>query len=188
MDETQQGQLDKILKFYEFALHIRDPYEDGHGRRVATLAVQLARDLRCDNELLVEIKYGARFHDVGKIMLPVAILNKPVLSRDEFAAVKEHVTNGFKIFQTLDIDGTVLCCIAQSHENWNGTGYPMGLKGSDICFPARIIRVCDTYDAMTSDRPYGKKFTQFAALQEMEKCSLWYDPDVFRVFAKSING
>mgnify|MGYP001327105950 CR=1 FL=1 len=186
MDATERDQLDKILKFYEFALRVRDPYENGHARRVATLAVHLARNLGCDNDLLVEVKYGARLHDVGKIMLPVATLNKPVLTSEEFAEVKEHVTNGSKIFETLNINGGILCCIAESHENWNGTGYPNGKRGSEICYGARIVRICDSYDAMTNDRPYGKKFTSFLALEEMEKWSLFYDPEILKVFVEMI--
>jgi HD-GYP domain-containing protein (c-di-GMP phosphodiesterase class II) len=182
MNENEKDLLEKLLKFYEFALHQRDVYEDGHGRRVAILAMQLAFKLNLPDEFLIPLNYGARFHDVGKLLVPVGLLNKEILTPDELDTIKEHVTNGFMLFQRLGINGSMLRSIAESHENWDGSGYPLKKKGEDIFIGARIIRIVDSYDAITSIRPYGKRMLQAETLIEMERCANHYDPKMLIAF------
>ena len=182
MTNIEKDKLEMLLRFYEYVLHRRDPYEDGHGRRVAILALQLARKMEYPPGFLMQLYYAARLHDVGKLKLPVDLLNKQILTKYEIDEVRGHVMEGFLLFQKLGINGLMLRTIAESHENYDGTGYPMNKAGTDIYDGARIVRICDTYDALTSTRPYGKRLLQAETIAEMETCAAWYDPIMLKAF------
>ena len=183
MSEMNYSYVEGILNFYEYVLTTRDPYEDGHSKRVADLAVRLAHALDYSLEFIEKLKYGALFHDVGKLILPVELLNKKFLLDVEFRKVRAHAREGYLLFQKLGINGMILGIIGGHHENYDGTGYPMKLYGTGISDGARIIRICDSSDAMTSTRPYGVQRTRSETLEEMIRCRNEYDPNMLAVFA-----
>ena len=179
--------LDKLLLFYELVLNNRsDPYEDGHSRRVCKYSVRLANKLKPSTVFMEKIYYGARLHDVGKTLCPVELLNKEHLTDSEFRIMKQHARNGFMLVQALNINGALLRMIAEHHENYDGSGYNLKLAGEGISQGARIIRICDSYDAMTSARPYGIKRSPDEAIAEMVRCQKDYDPELFSVFQEMI--
>jgi len=175
--------LDKLIIFYEFVLMNRnDPYENGHSRRVCQYAIRLANKIKQSTLFMETLYYGARLHDVGKILCPVELLNKEHLTDSEFRVMKQHARNGFMLVQSLNINGRLLRMIAEHHENYDGSGYNLKLAGEEISQGARIICICDRFDAMTSARPYGIKRSPGEAIAEMVRCQQHYDPELFSIF------
>lgn len=119
----------------------------------------------------MKLEYAALFHDVGKIGIPDSILLKDgKLTENEYEIIKIHPEMGVNILSSIDFLADVLPIIKHHHENFIGTGYPDQLKGEDIPLGARIIAIADTYDAMTSNRPYRKKISHDAAVEEIVRC------------------
>ncbi len=141
------------------AIDAKDQITHGHIRRVQTFAVGLARRLGVtDSNLLKAIEAAALLHDTGKLAVPEYILNKPgKLTAAEFEKMKLHVTVGADILTAIDFPYPVVPIVRCHHENWDGTGYPAGLRGTDIPIGARILSVVDCFDALTSDRPYRSR-------------------------------
>jgi HD-GYP domain-containing protein (c-di-GMP phosphodiesterase class II) len=135
----------------------RDPYLKGHMRRVCELAVAIADHLRVPDTAIRAASYAALLHDIGKLGLPQAVLNKPDrLTDEEFAILKEHPSRGFTLIASVDSLKIAAPAIRWHHERLDGSGYPDGLAGSDVPLEARIIAVADVWDALTSDRAYRK--------------------------------
>lgn len=129
------------------------PYISDHSRRTACLTAGLATEMRLDHETVMLVVLAALLHDIGKNSVPEDILNKPgALSCAEMEIVKKHVVDGYHMLQE-DIPEDVVEMVLYHHENMDGSGY-LGLKGSGIPMGARIIRVCDVYGALVSQRPY----------------------------------
>ncbi|MCD4650699.1 MAG: response regulator [Candidatus Cloacimonetes bacterium] len=150
------------------ALEASDEYTRGHSERVTKLSLVLGKELGLSIEQLRVLRLGAVLHDIGKIGITHSILTKPSsLLPHEYQTMKEHPTIGHKILEPIDMENGVLDIIGQHHERIDGEGYPEGLKGDEISFLARIVAVADTYDAMTSDRPYRKKLARLVALEEI---------------------
>lgn len=161
----------------------KDFYTYNHGRRVQDYSVAIGKKLQISKERL-EVLLGATIlHDIGKINVPIDVLNKPgKLTDDEFQSIKKHASEGEKLVgETYLKDlGKI---ISQHHERLDGSGYPNGLKGEEICLEARIIAVCDTYDAMTTDRPYRGRLSPQIAIDELKRlCGIHYDNQVVEVF------
>jgi putative two-component system response regulator len=152
------------------AVEVRDPYTRGHSDRVARYAVMLAEVLNRDHAGLDldAIKLACELHDVGKIGIPDAILNKEGrLTPEEFESVRKHPRTGWRILEPLLDDQTVLAVVMRHHERWDGTGYPDGMIGEAIPMSARLVGIADALDAMTSDRAYRRALGWEEALQEM---------------------
>lgn len=134
-------------------VELRDPYTAGHQRRVAEISCELAEALGLSKERIVGLRIAALLHDVGKIIVPAEILNKPgPLSMTEMALVK--VQAGHDILKKINFPWPVAEIVLQHHERLDGSGYPRGLKGDAIMLESRILGVADVVEAMASHRPY----------------------------------
>jgi putative nucleotidyltransferase with HDIG domain len=169
------------------AIDAKDQITHGHIRRVQGYAVGLAKTLGVTEEkLLKAIEAAALLHDMGKLAVPEHILNKPgKLTPAEFEKMKLHASVGADILSAIDFPYPVVPIVRHHHENWNGTGYPDGIKGTDIPIGARILSVVDCFDALTSDRPYRPKLSDEEALAIlMERRGSMYDPLVVDTFVR----
>jgi diguanylate cyclase (GGDEF)-like protein/putative nucleotidyltransferase with HDIG domain len=152
-------------------LHDRDPDTVVHSVQVATIAVEIARALGVDDERLGALRTAAKLHDVGKIGVPDAILNKPgPLDEEEYRVVQTHPLVGAELLRAWGLD-VAAQFVAQHHEHVDGSGYPCGLAGDEIALEARIIHVADAYVAMTLDRPYQRALTPDEAQDELRRHS-----------------
>ena len=191
--EDAKGHLDKLNTLYlstvetlATAIDAKDEVTHGHIRRVQLAAMSLARELGVkDTETLKAIEAAALLHDTGKIAIPEHILNKPgKLTPAEYDKMKLHAPIGAEILSAIDFPYPVVPIVRHHHENWDGTGYPDRIAGSDIPIGARILSVVDCFDALTSDRPYRKRMTDEEALAILhERRGTMYDPLVVDVFA-----
>jgi putative nucleotidyltransferase with HDIG domain len=169
------------------AIDAKDQITHGHIRRVQLLAVELARKLGVsDPSLLQAIEAAALLHDTGKLAVPEHILNKPgKLTAAEFEKMKLHVTVGADILSAIDFPYPVVPIVRSHHENWDGTGYPTGLKGTEIPIGARILSVVDCFDALISDRPYRARLSDDDALAILfQRRGSMYDPLIVDTFAR----
>ena len=153
------------------ALEAKDRYTAGHSQRVSRFAMMIARGLELAGTEVRTIGQIGLLHDIGKIGMDERVLNKPgKLTKEEFEMVKQHPVIGAQILAPVrTLDGHI-SGIKHHHESWDGTGYPDGLKGEAIPLPARIICVADSFDAMTSTRPYRPGRTLEEAIVEMRRC------------------
>ncbi len=166
------------------AIEKRDVYTAGHTRRVMKYSLLIADALGFDKEQKYWLSLSAILHDIGKIGVPDAVLNKKApLSDIEREIMKKHPVLGYEIVKKVKGLRKALDGILYHHEKEDGTGYPKGLKNGDIPLFAKIISVCDTFDAMTTDRPYRKALSNKDALKEIEENSgKQFDPDIVGVF------
>jgi putative nucleotidyltransferase with HDIG domain len=162
------------------ALDASDQYTRGHSERVTALAVMIGKQMKLDLGTLKVLRLGAILHDIGKIGIPHDILHKPnSLSDDEYEEMKQHPLLGERIMIPIGLDDRVLEIVRQHHERIDGTGYPFGIKEDQITLLARIVAVADTFDAMTSDRPYRKGLSREEAMREiLEYRDHLFDPNV----------
>ena len=154
------------------ALEAKDAYTAQHAASIAAWAEAVGRRLGLDPAALRNLRYGAIFHDIGKIAVPEAILNKPgPLTAEEWEIVKRHTVVGEQILAPVAFLADVLPIVRHEHEHWDGSGYPDGLRGASIPLGARIVLVCDAYHAMTSDRPYRLALDPERAREELLECA-----------------
>jgi putative nucleotidyltransferase with HDIG domain len=172
------------LKALVQALETRDFETHGHSERVVTFSLRMGHELGLDSENLRNLELGALLHDIGKIGVPDAILRKPAkLNEEEWMKMKLHPLHGQKILRNIPFLEGAARLVEQHHEQWNGTGYPHGLRGEEIDFNARIFQVVDAFDAMTSDRVYRRGTTYEKALEELERCAgTQFDPFIVQSF------
>jgi putative nucleotidyltransferase with HDIG domain len=166
------------------AVEMRDNYTGGHTARVAAYSAMLACQLNVSESDMELIRIGTPLHDIGKIGIPDAILNKPdKLTTAEFEMMKTHTVKGAEILATIPDLHAVIPIVRSHHERWDGRGYPDGLAGNAISHLARIVAVADAFDAMTSDRPYRKGMSGEVAFAEVEKQSgKQFDPNAAAAF------
>ncbi|HET8756696.1 MAG TPA: diguanylate cyclase, partial [Solirubrobacteraceae bacterium] len=165
-------------------MHAKQPELNDHSSEVAQLAVRVARHLGLTGEQLDEIARAAELHDVGKVGIPDAILNKSgPLDPTEWEFMYQHTILGERILNAAPALRPVARLVRASHERWDGTGYPDRLAGEDIPLGARIVAVCDAYEAMTADRPYRKALTEHAAREQLStNAGTQFDPAVVAAF------
>lgn len=170
------------------AIDAKDPYTKGHSARVVEYALVIGEGVKLDKEILKDLELSAVLHDVGKIGIPDKILSKPgILTEDEYAYMKKHPELGAEIVEPIKKLKKLVPHILHHHEKYDGTGYPAGLKGEQIPLGARIIAIADSFDAMTSDRPYRPRMGIKVALQEIKKHRrTQFDPELVSVFIKTI--
>ncbi len=167
---TMRRAWDETIEVLSTTVEMRDPYTAGHQRRVARLAGAIAGKLGIPEQSLFAVERASLLHDVGKIEVPAEILSKPgSLSAIEMGIVKQHVEAGWKILKNIALPWPLAEIVYQHHELLDGSGYPRGLKGDEICIEARIITVADIVEAMASHRPFRPSRGLDAALAEIEQ-------------------
>jgi putative nucleotidyltransferase with HDIG domain len=162
----------------------KDHYTYGHSKKVSKYAVNIAEALGYPNERINTLRTAGLLHDIGKIGIPDQILRKTgFLTPEEWQVIYAHPDLGVSIIKHVESLSDCLAGIKYHHEHYDGTGYPAGLKGDNIPQDARILAICDAYDAMTSERPYRNKLTHEMALEELKRCSgTQFDPKIVEVF------
>ncbi len=182
---------DRLKKGYEgtikslvAAVEARDSYTKGHTSRVARYSIATAKEMGLSDEMLAEIELGAILHDIGKIGVADEILRKTTpLANEEVRQMEAHVLKGADIINDADFLLHALPAILYHHERPDGKGYPHGLKGDNLPLVAKIIAVADTFDAITTDRPYRKALTDEEAVLELEKYSgKQFDRNIVQAF------
>jgi len=155
-----------------------------HTERVAKYAVTIGKKMKLRISELDELNLAAKLHDIGKIAINEDILLKTEeLTKDEFEIMKTHAEKGYRIINASSELGSVARCVLTHHEKWDGSGYPLGLKGAEIPLMARIINVVDSYDVMTNDRIYKNAIGVEDAIRELEQCSgTQFDPEIVKYF------
>lgn len=152
------------------AMEAKDIYLRGHSQRVAELAASMAEELRLDADTVEHIRLAGRLHDIGKIGIREAVLNKPSsLTEEEYGHVKDHVRIGMEILSPLKHIGVTLRFVHDHHEHWDGRGYPRGLAGEAISIGGRILAAADAFDALTSKRAYREPMTPESTIELLEK-------------------
>jgi response regulator RpfG family c-di-GMP phosphodiesterase len=170
------------------AMEAKDLYLRGHSQRVAELAGQLAKEMGLEETVCEDLRVAGRLHDVGKIGIREAILNKPGrLTPEEFEHVKRHVQIGLDILAPLLHLRMPLNYVEHHHERWDGDGYPRRLSGEEIPLGARILCAADTFDALTSQRAYRDPMTPMAALEHLKvDIGKQFDPCVYEALVRVI--
>ena len=170
-------------------LKTADDYTYMHSVAVCALMIALARQLNLDEDMVREAGFAGLLHDIGKVGIPLNVLNKPgKLTDSEFAIVKSHPEVGAKILiESYQVSPLVLDVCLHHHEKVDGTGYPRGLKGDTISLLAKMGAVCDVYDAITSNRPYKKGWSPADSIRKMAEWSKGhFDESVFQAFVKAV--
>ncbi|MCA1614821.1 MAG: response regulator [Acidobacteria bacterium] len=172
------------LKALTAALETRDLETHGHSERVVNFSLRLGQGLGLGEEQMRSLEFGSLLHDIGKIGVPDAILRKPAkLSEEEWVRMREHPLHGQKILRGIEFLEGASRVVAQHHERWDGSGYPLGLRGEVIDLNARIFAVADAFDAITSDRVYRAGRSYDEALAELdEHAGRQFDPRVVEAF------
>lgn len=149
-------------------VEVRDPYTAGHQQRVAVFAEAIAREKGWLDDHVEGVRVGALLHDIGKIAVPVELLNKiSKLSREEFALIKTHTTRGGELLSAIRFEWPILPMVTQHHERLDGSGYPAGLRDNEITPEAKLLAVADVAEAMLSDRPYRRSAGMEAVIAEL---------------------
>jgi cyclic di-GMP phosphodiesterase len=172
------------LKALTAALETRDSETHGHSERVVSYSLRLGRESGLSREELKALEFGALLHDIGKIGVPDSILRKPAqLTEEEWVRMREHPLHGQQILRGIEFLQGAARVVAQHHEKWDGSGYPLGLREEDIDVCARIFAVADAFDAITSDRVYRRGKSYEAAAAELEEwAGRQFDPKVVAAF------
>lgn len=169
------------------AIEAKSPWTKGHSERVTEYALKIGLQMRLNEKELEDLRLAGLLHDIGKIGTYEALLDKPAkLTPEEFEIVKKHPHEAIKILEPVKGIASILPAILHHHENYDGTGYPDGLKGEEIPLFARILSVADAYDSMTADRPYRQSPGKDYAISELRRCSgTQFDPELVESFLKS---
>ncbi|HUQ31689.1 MAG TPA: HD domain-containing phosphohydrolase [Pyrinomonadaceae bacterium] len=178
------------LKALTAALETRDAETHGHSERVVTFSLRLGRELGLDKAQMTALEFGSLLHDIGKIGVPDSILRKPAkLDEAEWAKMREHPLHGQGILREIAFLEGAAQVVAQHHERWDGSGYPLGLRGCEIDLNARIFAVADAFDAMISDRVYRRGRSYEAAAEELDAwAGRQFDPQVVEAFHRVPRG
>ena len=170
----------EIIDCITCALDARDPYTAGHSERVSDMALRVCQLIGLKKDDILKIHIAAHLHDIGKIGVPDSVLNKAgKLTDEEFAYIKKHPQIGAEILRKSNKLSELSDIVLMHHERYDGKGYPLGRAGADIPIGARIIAVCDSIDAITSNRCYRKAHDFDYCYQEIEKnLGKMYDPIV----------
>ncbi len=166
----------------------RDPYTHGHIDRVSLYAQWLAEALNWPKDQLRNLAFGARLHDIGKIIVPDHILKKPGdLSEEEWALMRQHPQAGAKILGNIKHLQGALNYVLYHHERWDGSGYPYGLQGRDIPIEGRLLAIVDVFDALTTERPYHAAQPRPLVLEHLQRnAGVLFDPDLVPIFVQTM--
>jgi HD-GYP domain-containing protein (c-di-GMP phosphodiesterase class II) len=166
----------------------KNPREEQHSERVAELCLSIGRSLGLSNLELEELELTGLLHDIGKIVVDEAILNKAArLDEREWKNIQRHPVVGYRLLNFIPGMSSIAASVLAHHERWDGKGYPRGLKGEEIPLNARIVAAADAYDAMVSFRPYRSSLTHEEALAELQKqAGTQFDPRIIEAFVSSM--
>lgn len=187
IDDQLEG-TEQVIFTMAAAAEAKDPETEHHLRRMSVYAVRVGQELRLDERQLLLLKYGGILHDIGKIGVNEAILQKPgPLTPDEWREIKQHPIIGERICAPLRMSNALAPIVRHHHERWDGSGYVDGLAGESIPLLARVVGVVDAFDAMSADRPYRKAmpFDHVIAVLEAGRGSHW-DPDITESFVQML--
>jgi putative nucleotidyltransferase with HDIG domain len=181
---------DATIEGWSRALELRDQETEGHTLRVTDMTLRLAQAMGVRNSELIHIRRGALLHDIGKMGVPDRILLKPgKLIGDEWEIMKQHTVYAFEMLWPIEFLRPSIDIPHCHHERWDGTGYPRQLKGEQIPMSARVFAVADVWDALTSDRPYRKAWTEEKAFDYItSNAGEHFDPHVVDKFIEFRNG
>lgn len=184
----QKSVCEQAVRSILQALDCKDHYTFGHSLRVTHFALRLGEEMGFDTETLYDLEMSALFHDIGKIAVPDAVLLKPArLDDEEFLQMKQHPSKSAEILEGFKPFEEVAKNAKHHHERYDGRGYPDGLKGEDIPLFSRIILIADTFDAMTSTRPYRKGLHYDVAFAELEEfAGSQFDPNLVKDFISAM--
>jgi len=179
-----EGAYRSTLKALTAALETRDSETHGHSERVVSYSLRLGREYGLSSEAMKALEFGSLLHDIGKIGVPDSILRKPAkLTEEEWVRMREHPLHGQQILRGIEFLEGAARVVAQHHEKWDGTGYPLGLRRVEIDICARIFAVADAFDAITSDRVYRRGKPYEAAAQELDDwAGRQFDPKIVEAF------
>lgn len=186
--QDYQSKGNSVVRTLIKILKARDLITYGHGERVQCLVLEIAQAIGLESARFSDLGLFAEFHDLGKVGISDLILLKEgPLTEIEWHEMQKHSEIGSQITQSapelLPIARWILC----HHERWDGTGYPLGLKGQEIPLECRILALADSYDAMTNDRPYRKEMSQEQAIHEIRRCSgTQFDPELVESFIANL--
>ncbi|MFN4182006.1 MAG: HD domain-containing phosphohydrolase, partial [bacterium] len=185
--QNLQRLFHSIIEALVSTIDARDPYTAGHSLRVRDFSLAIGKRMIRDPEKLKQLELSAILHDIGKIGIRDEILYKPTgLTSQEYELLKEHVLYGEKILQSIPRMEEIIGGVKYHHEKFDGSGYPEGLKGSEIPLFGRIIGIADTFDAMTTDRPYRKGMPDEIATAEIRKMAgTQFDPRAVEAFLQA---
>ncbi len=180
LQRTFRGTIQGLVS----TLEAKDKYTSGHSRRVTEYAVEIAEAMGLSPEETEKIEWAGLLHDIGKIGIRLEALNKPEkITVEEHEMFKDHCVMGKQILESIHFLRGVVPLVLYHHEWYDGSGYPEGIKGKNIPKGARILAVADSYDAMTSDRPYRKAMSEDDAIEELNRFSgTQFDPEVVEIF------
>lgn len=185
---TKRGRQSLMESIFAFAktIEMRDHYTGEHADSTVHYSTQIARALKLDQEEIDHVRQAAILHDLGKVGISDKILlKKSKLTKKEFDEIKKHPQIAADIIRPIQFMKDIIPLILYHHEKWNGTGYPMGIKGRSIPVGARIISIADVYQALTSDRPYRRAFSKKKAMQILkENIGIQFDPAIVKVFLR----
>jgi putative nucleotidyltransferase with HDIG domain len=188
-EELAQRLYRETLASLSNALEAKDAVTSEHTEEVVRLAVAVAAELDLELEAVRNVELGAVLHDIGKVRVPEAILNKPgPLTEEEWAVMRTHPEVGERILRPIQSLQAILPIVRHHHERWDGTGYPDRLAGRAIPLGARIVAVCDAFRAMTEDRPYRKALTEDDARRELtDGVGSQFDADCVEALFRALN-
>lgn len=168
--------------------YLLSKYERSHTERVSLYSEAIGRAMNLYDKVVQDIKTAGLLHDIGKIMIPASIINKPgKLTKGEMDLVKRHSEIGYQLLRAVDDYVHISMYVLHHHERWDGTGYPIGLRGEKIPLISRIIAVADAFEAMTAERPYKEKMTVEEAVEELRRCSgRQFDPKIVNLFIEKV--
>lgn len=185
---SEKSVRSSILLSLQNSLKARDPETQAHTQRIVESCLAIGKALNLDSDLLDELALVAKLHDIGKIGIPESIhLKSTKLTPEEVEIIKTHSEKGYRLTNLFPELSHISRAILTHHEKWDGSGYPLGLKGEEIPLIARIVSVVDAYDAMTSNRTYNHIKSKEEALQELKRCAnTHFDPHIVEVFCKLV--
>jgi HD-GYP domain-containing protein (c-di-GMP phosphodiesterase class II) len=180
---------DKTIEGWSRALDLRDKETEGHSRRVAEMTIKLASQMNIPQPELINIRRGAILHDIGKVAIPDIILLKAgPLTDEEWITMRRHPQIAIELLTSISHLEPALAIPRSHHEKWNGTGYPDNLAGKNIPLAARLFAVVDVYDALTSDRPYRRAWSQMDAMKYIrDQAGAHFDPHIVSAFIEMMN-
>lgn len=169
---------------------LRDPNAEKHSKGVAELSAELAERINMAVEERNVLQHAAKLHDIGKLAISDSVISKPSrLTRAEYLMVQQHTILGYQLLKPMKINAVITDAILSHHENFDGSGYPEGLKGEAIPLAARLIRIADFYDALISHRSYrnNSAFSSVEALDVLQENRHCFDPSLFSTFVEMIS-
>jgi len=184
--DTRAAHLQTVIMLAN-VIETRDPYTAGHLERVRRLSINLAFALNWNTEDIAILEFGAILHDIGKIVVPSQVLKKTgPLTKEEWKLMRQHPEVGAKMLEGVDHLKAAVPYVLNHHEWWNGSGYPVGLKGEKIPREGRLLAIADAFDAMTTNRPYHSSMPAVDALDELARYrGIYFDPEMVDAFIQT---